>query len=66
MNEPDATLLGTTIEELTYKVTYGPEGENTLWEHKLRLHIRSKPSWCPTPLWAKLCSFVLIQSKQDL
>lgn len=56
--------LGKVIEELLYKATYGPEGENTIWEHKLRLHLKPKPNWCPDKLWAKLVSLVLVQSKQ--
>jgi hypothetical protein len=54
--------LGKVIDELFYKVTYGPIGEATLWEHKLRLHLKPKPVWCPLGLWLKIVALVLVQS----
>lgn len=58
--------LGKIIDEMVYKVTSGPNGQHTLWEKKMRLHIKPKPAWCPDKLWAKLVSLVVIQSEQKL
>ena len=54
--------FGKELDSLVYKVTYGPEGEKTLWEHKLKLWLRPKPQWCPNKLWVKLVSLVLLQT----
>lgn len=62
----DLENLGKIVDQLVYKVIYGPEGESVLWEHKLRLHLRPKPAWCPLRLWAKLVSLVLVQSYEGL
>jgi hypothetical protein len=53
--------LQTKLDELHYKVTNGPEGVNTLWERKLELWIKPRPSWCPEKLWAKLVNLVVHQ-----
>jgi hypothetical protein len=52
------------LDELIYKVTIGPEGEHTLWEHKLKLWLKPKPSYIPDALWIKLVGLVLYQTKE--
>ena len=51
--------LGKVIEELTYKIQMD---KASIWEEKLKLHMKPKPSWMPTSLWAKIVNLVLIQS----
>ncbi len=62
----DFDAFGKVIAELQYKCTYGPEGMYTLWEKKLRLCVKPKPSFIPDKLWAKLVNMVLIQLEQDI
>ncbi len=52
------------LDELLYKVTYGPQGEKTLWEHKLQLWLKPKPSYIPEKLWIKLVGLVLYQTER--
>lgn len=53
--------FGEVIEELAHK-NWLRESEE--WEKKLRLHIKPKPEWCPSPLWKKLVNLVVIQTTE--
>lgn len=51
--------LGSIVTELTYKMAHE---KATLWEERLRLHVKPKPAWMPDSLWQKIVGMVLVQS----
>ncbi len=61
MNSYPDSDFGKIIEEYVAKTAIG---HAIIWEEKLRLHVKPKPAWCPDLLWAKICSLVLVQSKE--
>ena len=61
--KPLKDVTGKTIEEITIKIVHQ---QKTLWEQKLRLHMRPKPAWMPPRLWAHIVGLVLVQSEQRL
>lgn len=59
----DLDNMGKVIDELHYKIT---DGRATVWETKLRLHLKPKPDFIPQRLWAKIVNLVVVQSDQSL
>jgi hypothetical protein len=57
----DWPKFGKVIEEYVSRVTLN---EKLIWEEKLRLHIKPKPSWCPEKLWQKLVVMVVHQTSE--
>jgi hypothetical protein len=53
-------LLGKTLDEFHIQIHMG----HLMWEEKLKLHLRPRPSWCSQSVWGKIVSLVVVQSVQ--
>ncbi len=51
--------IGTLVDELTYKVIHE---KASLWEEKLKLYIKPKPTWMPMTIYKLLLDLVFIQT----
>ena len=51
--------LGKVLEELV--VRFQAE-KRTLWEEKVRLHLKPRPQWLPEWAWRRMVRTVLVQS----